>query len=97
MAEAPAFLALAWQTTVNEASPAASTLDPSITNTTLLKAIATTSVTVPHVYLVATATGGQLNHWLLRAGTDAEDAPAGILRPDDYAASTNEKIFQLWS
>ena len=32
-------------------------------------------------------------HWLLRAGTNAENATGGIVRPDDYATSTNEKIW----
>lgn len=68
-----------------------------ITTTTALKALQTTTLTVPSLIHAATATGGQLNIWLLRAGTDAEDEPAGILRPDDYAATTNEKILEKWS
>ena len=38
--------------------------------------------------------GTELQDWLLFTGTDAEDAEAGIVRPDDYAASTNEKVWK---
>ena len=31
--------------------------------------------------------------WFLKAGTDAENVSGGIVRPDDYAASTNEKVW----
>ena len=34
-----------------------------------------------------------LQTWLLKAATTAEDAANGIVRPDDYAASTNEKVW----
>lgn len=43
------------------------------------------------VIINVTGVGGQT--WVLLAGTDAEDAAGGIVRPDDYAASTNEKIW----
>jgi hypothetical protein len=33
----------------------------------------------------------QLQFWLLQEGTAAEDAGAGIVRPDDYATTTNER------
>ncbi len=33
----------------------------------------------------------QLQFWILQAGTEAEDAAAGIVRPDDYADTTNER------
>ena len=32
--------------------------------------------------------------WRLEAGTDAEDAAAGIVRPDDYATTTNERVLK---
>lgn len=35
----------------------------------------------------------ELQDWLLISGTDAEDSAAGIVRPDDYAASTNEQVW----
>lgn len=34
--------------------------------------------------------------WRLDSGTDAEDAPNGIVRPDDYASSTNEKVWKVY-
>lgn len=43
-------------------------------------------------YAVEGALASQL--WKLVAGTDAEDADAGIVRPDDYASSTNEKVWK---
>jgi len=36
----------------------------------------------------------ELQDWLLLSGTDAEDSAAGIVRPDDYAASTNEQVWK---
>jgi hypothetical protein len=36
----------------------------------------------------------ELQDWLLLSGTDAENAAAGIVRPDDYAASTNEQVWK---
>lgn len=33
----------------------------------------------------------QLQFWRLQAGTEAEDTAAGIVRPDDYADTTNER------
>jgi hypothetical protein len=36
---------------------------------------------------------GTFSVWQLQAGTTAENAAAGIVRPDDYAASTNERIW----
>lgn len=35
-----------------------------------------------------------LQNWMLYAGTDAEDG-VGIVRPDDYATTTNEKVWKL--
>lgn len=37
---------------------------------------------------------GELQDWLLLAGTDAENAAAGIVRPDDYHASTNAQVWK---
>lgn len=39
--------------------------------------------------------GGLLveSRWLLIAGTDSEDAPGGVVRPDDYDGSTNAKVW----
>jgi hypothetical protein len=43
--------------------------------------------------LVQILIGGLLQTWQLQAGTTAEDVGAGVVRPDDYAASTNEKVW----
>ncbi len=43
--------------------------------------------------LVQILVGGLLQTWQLQAGTTAEDVGAGVVRPDDYAASTNEKVW----
>jgi hypothetical protein len=51
--------------------------------------------TYPTLYMVKTGTSGALQAWQLMAGTDAEDAPGGIVRPDDYNASTNAKVWKL--
>lgn len=38
--------------------------------------------------------GGFLTIWYLRAGTDATDVPAGILRPLDYNGATNTVVWE---
>jgi hypothetical protein len=43
--------------------------------------------------LVQILVGGLLQTWQLQAGTTAEDVSAGVVRPDDHAASTNEKVW----
>lgn len=50
--------------------------------------------TYPTLYLVKTGAGGGIQGWQLTAGTDAEDVGSGIVRPDDYAAATNEKVWK---
>ena len=44
--------------------------------------------------IVAVVLSDVLSYYQLQTGTDAESSP-DIIRPDDYAASTNEKIWQL--
>jgi len=36
----------------------------------------------------------ELQDWILTAGTTAEDADNGIVRPDDYATTTNEQVWK---
>lgn len=36
----------------------------------------------------------ELQFWLLLPGNDAEDEMGGIIRPDDYAAITNQKVWR---
>lgn len=50
--------------------------------------------TYPLLYLAKTGTSGALQGWQLMAGTDAENVAAGIVRPDDYATTTNEKVWK---
>lgn len=44
--------------------------------------------------LVAVTVGRFIDHYRLKSGTVAEDLPT-IVRPDDYATTTNEKYWQL--
>lgn len=36
----------------------------------------------------------ELQDWILTTGTTAEDADNGIVRPDDYATTTNEQVWK---
>jgi hypothetical protein len=44
-------------------------------------------------YVITTCVSAIMQDWQLQAGTTAENASGGIVRPDDYAASTNERIW----
>jgi|GEM_PF-4593009 len=57
-----------------------------------LKGIATVNLAVGFQRTYRDA-GGNLLSYKLDAGTDAESSPT-ILRPDDYAATTNEKVWR---
>lgn len=72
---------------------------PSITGTTGgtasdLDSIATTTATVGGLYKFVDSSTGYARTYELIAGTDAESSP-DIIRPDDYATTTNEKIYVL--
>lgn len=74
---------------------------PSITGltgggVTKLDGITTLTLPVRSLALIVREDGGSLirEEWMLLAGTDAEDAPGGIVRPDDYATTTNEKVWK---
>lgn len=58
---------------------------------TCLDAVATLNVSVGK--LVALAITNEFQIWQLQSGTAAENAANGIVRPDDYAATSNEKIW----
>lgn len=60
---------------------------------TSLDAVITTDKTVGE-FLLNIAVGNDIYLYRLRAGTDAESSPK-IIRPDDYAATTNEKVWEL--
>lgn len=59
-----------------------------------LDAILTAPLSLTPVVTVSFAISKLVYFYTLRAGTDAEDSPF-IIRPDDYAASTNEKVWEL--
>lgn len=64
-------------------------LDGLTTGTTALPTIATNS-------LVAFDISGVLYFYRLESGTDAESSP-DVIRPDDYASTTNERVWKLQS
>lgn len=59
-----------------------------------LDAIPTTGINLLAPLFVFFQLAGNTNAYRLRAGTDAEAAP-WIIRPDDYAGTTNEKVWEL--
>lgn len=59
-----------------------------------LDSIATVSTAVGGLYKLVDAATGYARTYELVAGTDAESAPS-VIRPDDYAATTNEKVYKL--
>jgi hypothetical protein len=50
--------------------------------------------TYPVFYFIRTAAGSGMQGWLLVSGTDAENAANGVVRPDDFNASTNAKVWK---
>lgn len=60
--------------------------------TTALDGVATTSLAVGQIAQFIYS--GKLHTFRLRAGTEAESYP-WIVRPDDYATTTNEKVWEL--
>lgn len=63
---------------------------------TKLDGIVTVGVALSPVPFVQFAIGAVFRFYILRAGTDAEASP-NIIRPDDYAGGTNEKVWELVS
>jgi hypothetical protein len=64
-----------------------------------LDSIATTSLSTGRLYALGVSIGASVpgQWWVLQSGTDAEDPANGIVRPDDFAITTNEKIWKLYS
>jgi hypothetical protein len=60
---------------------------------TNLDGLATASGALPVAHLAALDLGNGLECWRLIAGTNAEDAAAGYVRPDDYDGTTNAKVW----
>ena len=58
-----------------------------------LDSIATASLALGTTIEMVAAAEGVVSQWRLTAGTDAENAAGGIVRPDDYASATNEKVW----
>ena len=60
-----------------------------------LDSIATTSIAVPYAVQINNQDDSDdiWEIWILKAGTDAENAAGGIVRPDDYDGSTNAKVW----
>lgn len=74
--------------------------DPDITGltgggVTNLDGIVTVSKAINSLQILVRVISGSRSEstWQLIAGTTAEDEDGGIVRPDDYTASTNEKIW----
>lgn len=61
---------------------------------TSLDAIRTTAISVSYPMIVMIFVNGVINFYRLRSGTDSESSPY-IIRPDDYAGTTNEKVWEL--
>ena len=61
-----------------------------------LDSVATTSLSVSDLHSVVTTEGVVELVYRLDSGTDAEDAP-WIVRPDDYHATTNTRVWRLIS
>jgi len=61
-----------------------------------LDGIATASGAATVGWMVAIEIGDKVSFYELRSGTTAESSP-DVIRPDDYAASTNEVFWQLLS
>jgi len=65
----------------------------------MLDSVVTADVAVGRLaQFVINVSGVDVPHlWQLVAGTDAEDAAGGIVRPDDYDATTNAKVWKQLS
>jgi hypothetical protein len=70
-------------------------LRPSIGDIGGLKTLVTSNLDTGTTMIFRDTTGGNvLRVYELVAGTDAESSPV-VLRPNDYAATTNEKVWKL--
>jgi hypothetical protein len=60
---------------------------------TSLDGIVTAGGAIPTGHVITTAVSGVLRTWQLQASTAAENEAGGLVRPDDYAVSTNERVW----
>jgi hypothetical protein len=67
---------------------------PGVENDVQLKAIATPSLTLGSHIVYLDTDVDELRIYKLQAGTEADNSPF-FIRPDDYAASTNERVWKL--
>lgn len=58
-----------------------------------LDSILTASLALGSTVEMVAAAEDIASQWRLTAGTDAENEAGGIVRPDDYAPATNEKVW----
>lgn len=81
---------------IDDAYSGAKGVAPGINTIAGLKAIGTVSLSATGLYVLFRDTGSAnaLRVYELVIGTDAESSPT-IIRPSDYAASTNEKVWKL--
>lgn len=63
------------------------------TDSTALAAVPTVSITPNYAVQFLNATALIVETWVLKAGTDADDPTSGVLRPNDYIAAENEKVW----
>lgn len=81
---------------MDDAYSGAKGVAPGINTIAGLKAIVTAPLTVTGLYVLFrdSAASNALRVYELVAGTDAESSP-NVIRPNDYAASTNEKVWKI--
>lgn len=60
-----------------------------------LDSITTTGLTVAVTVAMIMNTTYGVQYWQLVSGTDADNTVTGIVRPDDYATTTNEKVWKI--
>jgi hypothetical protein len=58
-----------------------------------LSAVPTTGITPNYAVQFLNGTTLLIEEWVLKTSTAADDPTNGVLRPNDYAASTNEKVW----
>jgi hypothetical protein len=75
-----------------QATPATNAIDTTITDETHLAAVATALLTPPVIRIWIQTVDNTTQTWILRAGTDAAEA-GSIVRPTDYNAGTNAKVW----
>lgn len=81
-----------WQTVIQSDLPQFTL--PAIDTEAELRAITTASQSLGIAIGYKEQTTNVFRFYELRAGTDADDSP-NIIRPNDYAASTNERVWEL--